>query len=200
MIRDVGGTPIYGIGVIQNTTERKRFEERLRHLADHDGLTGLFNRRRLDEELERAIANSRRYKHPAALLIIDLDDFKRINDTLRHRAGDELLRQIATAIQKRLRSSDILARMGGDEFALILPEADATEAGALAEALRETIHSERARSSDLRTTASVGIALLPAGSPKDGGALLVEADLALYAAKHGGGNMYFIYDSALERT
>jgi diguanylate cyclase (GGDEF)-like protein/PAS domain S-box-containing protein len=200
VIRNVDGTPIYGIGVVQDLSERKRVEERLRHLADHDGLTGLFNRRRLDEELERATASSRRYERPAALLIVDLDDFKRINDTLGHKAGDALLRQIATAMQRRLRASDVLARMGGDEFAVILPEVDVAEARAVADALRETIHRERARGSDLRATASVGIALLPVGSAKDAGGLLVEADLALYAAKHGGRNMCFVYNSALERT
>jgi diguanylate cyclase (GGDEF)-like protein/PAS domain S-box-containing protein len=199
VIRDAEGAPLYGISVIQNITERRRFEEQLRHLADHDALTGLFNRRRLDEELEREAADSQRYDRPAALLLIDLDDFKNVNDTLGHKAGDELLQQIAARMRKRLRASDILARMGGDEFAVILPEADAYHARAVADALRETIHDERARGSDLRTTASIGIALHDGSSTKDAGQLLVEADLALYAGKHGGRNMCFVYDPALDR-
>ena len=199
VIRDAKGAPLYGVGVVQDITERKRFEEQLRHLADHDALTGLFNRRRLDEELEREAADSRRYARSAALLLIDLDDFKNVNDTLGHKAGDELLQRIAARMRRRLRASDVLARMGGDEFAVILPEAGAATARAVADALRETIHDERARGSDLRTTASIGIALHDGSSAKEAGQLLVEADLALYAAKHGGRNMCFVYDSALDR-
>lgn len=199
VIRDAEGVPLYGIGVVQNITERKRFEEQLRHLADHDALTGLFNRRRLDEELERKAADSQRYGRPAALLLIDLDDFKSVNDTLGHKAGDELLQRIAARLRKRVRASDVLARMGGDEFAVILSEADDQEARAVAEALRRTIHNQRARGSDLRTTASIGIALHDGSSTKGAGQLLVEADLALYAAKHGEGNVCLVYDPALDR-
>ena len=199
VIRDAEGAALYGVAVVQDITERKRYEERLRYLADHDALTGLFNRRRLDEELAREAAESRRYGRPAALLLIDLDDFKQINDTLGHKAGDELLQRIAKGIQKRLRTSDVLARMGGDEFAVILPEASAADAEALAIALRGTIHGERAVGSDLRTTASIGIALMGEAS-KDADQLLVEADLAMYAAKQGGGNKSFVYDTAPQRA
>jgi diguanylate cyclase (GGDEF)-like protein/PAS domain S-box-containing protein len=193
VIRDPGGEPLYGIGVVQDITERKRFEKQLRHLADHDSLTGLFNRRRLDEELEREAAESRRYERPSALLLIDLDDFKTINDTLGHQAGDELLQKIAAAMRQRLRSSDVLARMGGDEFAVIVPEAGAAEAERVADVLRATVHGQRARGSELRTTASIGVALQ--GRPaKDAQQLMVEADLAMYAAKHRGRNRSCVCD------
>jgi diguanylate cyclase (GGDEF)-like protein/PAS domain S-box-containing protein len=193
VIRDSHGTPLYGIGVVQDITARKRAEAKLRHLADHDSLTGLYNRRRLDEELEREMAESRRYERHFALLLVDLDDFKHVNDTLGHKAGDELLQRIACGMERRLRSSDILARMGGDEFAVILPEASAEEAEAVAGTLRETVYAERARGSDIRATASIGIAV-QSGAPKGADRLLVEADLALYAAKHAGRNTSFVYE------
>jgi diguanylate cyclase (GGDEF)-like protein/PAS domain S-box-containing protein len=195
LIRDEDGNPLYGIGLVQDVTERRRFEEQLRHLADHDALTGLYNRRRLDQELERQIADSRRYGRHAALLLIDLDHFKQINDTLGHTAGDELLERIAKRMARRVRASDVLARIGGDEFAVVLPETTPDEAEALADALRRAIHGERARASDQRTTASVGIALLD-DPEKTAEQLFGEADLALYAAKDAGRNRVSVFDAS----
>ena len=193
VVRDSEGAPMYGIGVMQDITERKRFAERLQHMADHDPLTGLCNRRRLHEELTRQVADSSRYGRHAALLLIDLDDFKSVNDTLGHKAGDEFLVGIAQRMTRRIRSSDFLARMGGDEFAVILPDTSVAEALAVANALRAAIFAERAPASELRTTASIGVTVHD-DPAKTGEQLLVEADVALYAAKRAGRNQAFAYD------
>src|SRR3954454_1307933 len=111
-MRSAAREQIDSVSVIaRDNTERKRLERQLLHLADHDALTGLHNRRRFDEELGRAVANTLRYRESAALLLIDIDDFKYVNDSLGHTAGDELLRSLATMIEHRVRVTDILARV-----------------------------------------------------------------------------------------
>ena len=123
-------THVVGTGIDVTETrewaaERTAVEERLRHIADHDALTGLFNRRRFEQELDRHIAHGRRYGMDGALLVIDLDRFKRVNDGHGHRAGDRVLAEVASVLRKRLRESDILARFGGDEFAVLMPHGGA---------------------------------------------------------------------------
>ena len=124
---------------IQDVTDRKRYESQLQYLADHDPLTGLFNRRRFAEELDWILAYSRRYRTPAALVAIDLDKFKFVNDTFGHATGDELLVAIAEAIRSRCRESDIAGRVGGDEFGVILPQSGREEADTVAHALLEEV-------------------------------------------------------------
>ena len=123
--------------------ERVEGEARLRHIADHDALTGLFNRRRFEEELERHIAHGRRYGMSGALLLLDLDGFKRVNDTHGHRTGDRVLTAVAGVLRHRLRESDVIARFGGDEFAVLMPVGGARRARELAKLLASAVHTRR---------------------------------------------------------
>ena len=122
LIREPDGAPSGFISFVQHTGDRDRVHEALRGLADVDGLTGIHNRRRFDYELDRAIAHSARYGSSLALILIDVDGLKPVNDTLGHLAGDDLLCGVAAALGERLRRTDVLARIGGDEFAVLLTE------------------------------------------------------------------------------
>jgi diguanylate cyclase (GGDEF)-like protein/PAS domain S-box-containing protein len=160
--------------------ERTAAEARLRHMADHDALTGLFNRRRFEEELERHIAHGARYGMSGALLMLDLDDFKRINDGHGHGAGDRVLTAVAGVLRNRLRASDVVARFGGDEFAVLMPVGGAPEAKELADLLAAAVHREVSTPAG-PLSASVGIALLEQSSTGD--EILSRADDAMYAEK-----------------
>src|SRR5207244_7397167 len=109
------------------------------HLADHDPLTGLFNRRRFEREFSRELSAAGRYGGGGAVLIIDIDNFKHINDTLGHNAGDEVMMEVAHLLRERVRDTDILARLGGDEFGVLLPHAGADHAETLARALLDAV-------------------------------------------------------------
>jgi diguanylate cyclase (GGDEF)-like protein/PAS domain S-box-containing protein len=160
--------------------ERVASEARLRHMADHDALTGLYNRRRFEEELERHIAHGARYGMSGALLMLDLDDFKQINDGHGHRAGDRVLTAVAVVLRNRLRASDIVARFGGDEFAVLMPVGGTPEAEELADLLAAAVHRDVPTPAG-PLTASVGIALLDESSTAD--EILSRADDAMYADK-----------------
>ncbi len=185
LMADRDGRPQHFIAQIQDITERKLIEERLRHLAEHDSLTGLFNRRLLERQLAMQVARCRRYGEIGALLVIDLDSFKLVNDTYGHKVGDELLTVIATELQHRLRGTDVVARLGGDEFAVLLPGTTVEDARKVASILSEAIAScgvtvegvER-----ISVAASVGVAALDA-TTHGGEAALMEADRAMYSAK-----------------
>jgi diguanylate cyclase (GGDEF)-like protein/PAS domain S-box-containing protein len=152
------GTGIDVTDARQLEAERAAAELRLRHMADHDALTGLYNRRRFEEELDRHIAHGRRYGMGGALLLLDLDDFKRVNDEFGHRAGDRVLTAVAVVLGHRLRESDIVARFGGDEFAVLMPVGGVSEATELAELLSAAIHADVPTPAG-PLSASVGIAL-----------------------------------------
>lgn len=162
-------------------------EERreLWHLATTDSLTGLPNLRFLRETLGREIERVRRYQHPLTLIMIDMDGLKVINDRLGHEAGNRALQRLAEQIRSSLRSTDFAARFGGDEFAVLLPHANADEGERLAERLRSRL--ERDRSLPLPLRASFGVATV-LGALADADALLEAADRALYQAKRGGKN------------
>jgi diguanylate cyclase (GGDEF)-like protein/PAS domain S-box-containing protein len=195
LVRDSDGNPSYILGQIQDITERRQFEDRLQHLVDHDPLTGLFNRRRFEEELDRHVSRTERYGAEGALLVLDLDDFKIVNDTLGHSAGDELIVAVARLLKAQLRDTDVVARLGGDEFAVLLPAGGLEEAEAVAAKLVRAVREESivvgARRSR-RITTSVGVA--PFGAGDVGGTeMLVNADLAMYEAKEGGRDRYSVY-------
>jgi diguanylate cyclase (GGDEF)-like protein/PAS domain S-box-containing protein len=181
LVRDEDGEPLHFVSHVQDITERKRMESHLQHLADQDPLTGLMNRRRFEEELSRQVSRCRRYGERAALLLLDLDHFKFVNDTLGHKTGDRLLKAVAGSIRARLRDSDVCARVGGDEFAVVLLGADAGEAQTIAEGICERIRATvlDAEGEQIRTTASVGVVTLD-GDVEDA---FVAADVAMYDAK-----------------
>jgi GGDEF domain-containing protein len=120
-VRGLDGKPIHYIAQILDVTDRRRLERQLRHQAEHDALTGLANRRVFAAELGRQLARERRYGGESSLLMVDLDGFKEINDTLGHAAGDLVLQAIGYLLAGRVRDTDLVARLGGDEFAVLLP-------------------------------------------------------------------------------
>lgn len=178
------GTITHVVATGIDVTERRRLERRLRHLADHDDLTGLINRRRFQEELQRHLAEGRRYGLTGALLVLDLDGFKLVNDTHGHSAGDRVLCAVADALQSRLRGSDIVARLGGDEFAVLLPRETPAEAELVCRSLEHAIPAEVSTPGGRRMEVSVGFASFVEGvvSVDD---VLAAADASMYAVKHG---------------
>jgi diguanylate cyclase (GGDEF)-like protein/PAS domain S-box-containing protein len=176
-------THVVGTGI--DVTERRRLEQSLRHLADHDDLTGLINRRRFQEDLERHLAECRRYGMAGALLVLDLDGFKAVNDNHGHSAGDQVLRGVAEALRSRLRESDIVARLGGDEFAVLLPRETPEAADRVCQALQEGIRAEVPTPGGRRIEVSVGFApfVQDVQSVDD---MLAAADASMYSVKVGG--------------
>jgi diguanylate cyclase (GGDEF)-like protein len=160
--------------------------------ADHDHLTDLFNRRRLTSELERELLQAARYERSGALLMLDLDNFKFVNDSCGHAAGDRLLKGVARMLDERVRGSDVVARLGGDEFAVILPEAEAEQARTAAEALRRAVR-EVPSDLGLPVEVSVGIALFGSVERATVDDVLAAADVALYRAKESGGDRVELY-------
>jgi len=162
-----------------------------RHLAMHDSLTGLFNRRAFDELLAREVASCRRYGGTLSLVTVDLDHFKRVNDTYGHDVGDNVLRELADILRKVSRPSDLPCRWGGEEFSWLLPKTDVDGARQAAERLRKEVesHSFAAIGSQ---TASMGVAEFR--MDKNGEALCRRADLALYKAKEFGRNQVAVFD------
>ena len=193
-IKDANGRVISASVIARDITERRRYEERLRHLADHDQLTGLFNRRRFEEELKRELARGHRYDACGAMLSIDLDGFKSINDAAGHAAGDAVLVEVAATMQRRFRATDVLARLGGDEFAVLLPEIDPEDARRSGEELLAALNASRAvfGGKAFQVRASVGVCTFHA-EEVTAADVLIYADLAMYAAKSAGRGRVTVY-------
>ncbi len=171
----------------RDVTEQKRMEQRLRQLADQDGLTGIHNRRTFDEALILQIGRCQRYGETATLLLLDLDGLKQINDTHGHKTGDDVLKAVAGAIEQSVRSTDFAARIGGDEFAVLLPHTRNGNARIVARAIEDvvaqtTVHAD---AHDLHPSASIGFATLDENTP-NAEVALVRADRSMYAAKRRG--------------
>ena len=188
VVHDSGGAAFYILVQVLDVTDRRRYEEKLEHMAHHDALTGLLNRGSFERELDAHLKRSDRYGHEGAVLLLDLDNFKYINDSLGHRAGDELIVAVAQALRARLRETDLLARLGGDEFAVLLPREGTPEAEQVAKALLESVREQEVCTPDGRErtiTASVGIATIDEATLA-GEDIMVDADLAMYDAKEAG--------------
>lgn len=181
-------------GLMLDITEQKQNEERIVYLADHDVLTGLYNRRRFQLELERELELAERFSQKGALLFIDLDQFKYINDTLGHQAGDEFLCTIARRLGSSLRKIDILGRLGGDEFGIILTNTDMAQAENVATQVLQRLVAENTGFNDIETpvSASIGVVIFPDHGTVPGN-LLAKADAAMYSAKENGRNTYHVY-------
>ena len=197
--RDRLGRDLYDVSIVEDISVRKAAEERVQYLATHDGLTGLPNRVMFVELLNLAVETARRHDRKLAVLFIDLDRFKVINDTLGHDAGDVLLREVATRLRESLRASDVVARLGGDEFVVLVQEIAAIDEvtriarNILSAAMRPVMILGR----ECRVTASVGICLFP-DAASDPPSLMKNADMAMYAAKEQGKNNYQVYVSDMK--
>jgi diguanylate cyclase (GGDEF)-like protein/PAS domain S-box-containing protein len=181
-LRDDRGRPLSWLGQFQDISDRKEAEQRLREMTEHDDLTGVANRRRLTRELATRVLHSARYAERGALLVLDLDGFKEINDTSGHSAGDAVLIDVAQALGRRLRATDVLGRLGGDEFAVILPHVTVADATRVAHDLVNTVSSV----CDGAVTASCGVAVYTPETSATPEQLLAEADRAMYEAKRSG--------------
>ena len=195
------------IMIFQDITERTQMENRLLHLANYDHLTGLTNRAYFQENLLRAIARSKRFNTTAVLLMIDLDRFKQINDTLGHDVGDALLQAVANRLKKCVRSSDVITRLGGDEFAVIAE--DLEDAEIQGRALADKMITELAKPYDIQVGSqgnkqltvecSIGVSFSQNGS-MDGTTLYKSADIALYEAKNAGRNTYKLFAKRMSES
>ncbi|HEY8083815.1 MAG TPA: diguanylate cyclase [Solirubrobacterales bacterium] len=175
------------LGALVVIWSRNEQVQELQREVSQDPLTGLKNRRRFEEDLRTELARSQRDRVSGALLMLDLDNFKQVNDTLGHSIGDRVIEEIADVLQGRMRETDVLARLGGDEFAIVLPRCDATEAQGVAEAIATGIREHVPHKEGVPPiTASIGIAMFGAGSQADLESVMADADAAMYGAKAAG--------------
>ncbi|OGI67645.1 MAG: diguanylate cyclase, partial [Candidatus Muproteobacteria bacterium RBG_16_60_9] len=185
---------VYALENFDRETERIRNQERIQYLATHDGLTGLPNRVMFNELLRLAVETGKRYERKFAVLFIDLDRFKFINDTLGHEAGDVLLKEMSARFKECLRASDVVARLGGDEFVVLVQEvSDLAQVTTVArKVLSAAIKPVEILGQDCRVTASIGIAMYPMDAT-DEESLMKNADMAMYLAKEEGKNNFQFY-------
>jgi len=195
VVSSPGQQALYFIAQVQDITARKATEDALKRLAVRDDLTGLCNRREMLRLLKEECDRGNRHRRPMSLIILDIDAFKRVNDTHGHQAGDNCLRQIAQLVEQSVRSFDRVARYGGEEFVVILPETTAVDALAVAERIRTRVASEELTighqdGADVRITLTVssGIATMSGESQMSAEEIIRRADASLYLAKNGGRN------------
>jgi diguanylate cyclase (GGDEF)-like protein/PAS domain S-box-containing protein len=177
------GRVVGSVTVFDDVTHQRNLEEQLRSLADLDSLTGLYNRRRFEREVTTQLRYAERYSRPGALMLLDLDTFKFINDSYGHPRGDQLLCQVGATLRATVRDTDVVARIGGDEFAILLREALPADALRVAQELNAAIKAD----SDPTVGASIGIVAFDGADEKTPDELLVAADISLYDAKEAGG-------------
>jgi diguanylate cyclase (GGDEF)-like protein/PAS domain S-box-containing protein len=182
-LRSADGHPLSWVGQFQDITRSKVQEARLQELAERDALTGLFNRRRLESELSYRIGHG----HGGALMLMDLNRFKEINDAHGHRAGDLVLVTVASVLREAVRDTDLVARIGGDEFAILLHDAEEHDAQALADLIADVMRAQRfGFDAHASVSASVGVATFGADRKTTPDALVAAADSAMYRAKGAG--------------
>ena len=200
-VRDQDGRFIGHLWIYEDVTNERQTAAQLAYLAERDALTGLYNRHRFQQEILRMLADCDRSNTQAALMFFDLDEFKVINDSFGHRAGDALLIRVASEISALVRKNEVLTRLGGDEFALLVPNADEEEVVQLAERVVRAVAAIpfRFEGQNLRLTCSVGIALYPSQA-MDSDELVAYADTAMYQAKQAGKNTWRIYRPDLDNT
>jgi diguanylate cyclase (GGDEF)-like protein/PAS domain S-box-containing protein len=193
-IRGPEGRVLGVVIVFHDVTQERRLKRALAYQASHDALTGLINRREFDHRLQAAVAGARRGEAQHALLYIDLDQFKLVNDTCGHPAGDRLLRSLTALLQARVRGTDTLARLGGDEFGILLDRCGLEQATQIAETLCQAIHGFRFvwEGTTLALGASIGVVMVDPSS-ESAATLLSAADMACYAAKEAGRNRVHVY-------
>ena len=187
------------LGALIVTWNRRERMRELERQASEDALTGLDNRRRFDKDPAAAMARSQRDRSTGALLILDIDDFKRVNDSRGHPAGDRLIQEVAGVLRQRTRRSDTLARLGGDEFAVILPRCSREEAQIAAEAIASEIREHRAEGETEPVTVSVGVAIFGDDPRTSAATVFAEADTAMYAAKDEGRDGVRVFDPVAVR-
>jgi diguanylate cyclase (GGDEF)-like protein/PAS domain S-box-containing protein len=199
-IRNADGDVYRVAGTIEDITERRALEERLQHQAHFDSLTGLPNRDVFFDRLGQALTLARRTEQPVGLLFVDIDNFKLVNDTMGHAAGDKLLVHSAECLQQSMRAEDTVARLGGDEFAIILPRIDKPEHAALIarKALAALSSPLKIEGQTVVVTGSVGVAI-SAADGMDAQTLMKNADRAMFRAKASGKNGYAFYTAAMNK-
>lgn len=195
-----------GVGIVEDFTDKKRFEEKIYYHASYDFLTGLPNRRLLLDKLKEEISRAKRHVHYGALLFLDLDNFKTINDSLGHSVGDELLRLLASRLKDCTRQEDVAARMGGDEFVIILTELDgsiqvaANKARMIAEDLRLCLSAPcEISGQEIHTGLSIGVSMFPQEN-KGVDDILKQADAAMYKAKADGRNLSRFFSPSMQEA
>ncbi len=186
------------LGIAFDITERKKLTEYVNHLAHHDQLTGLPNRVLLDDRMRQAIQRAKRNRHKVAVFMVDIDHFKRINDSLGHSAGDALLDAVAKKLCSAVRGTDTVARMGGDEFVIVMPEfRDQKDAERCAESIIQKVGTPTTLGNrEVNVTVSVGLCIFP-DCARDADSLLKNADAAMYEAKESGRNSYHVFNEGM---